>query len=638
MFKRGFLLVISFVLLFSFSVQTANAIENRGAFDIKKFDVGIFVKKDATIEVKETINVSFFQRRHGIFRKIPVRYTDRNGFKYNMKLNNFSVLDEKGHDIEFDKYNEGSDVVLQIGDPNLEIIGDMKYIISYKVQRGMRFFENHDEIYWNPIGVGWPTKIHNASSTVYLEEGIDFSQSHNVCFVGGFGSSDEDCTITSYTNREIEFKANRVLDNFEGLTVAVNFPKGFISEPTTWQYFLFFLSDNWVFLIPILIFGVMLYVWYFRGKELELRRANIAQYGPPDDLTPGEVGYLIKEGYSNNFVSADIVNLAVKGYLAISEVELKIPKILKNIKKISGKINIVIMIVFLIFGASFVSTILKDGGTVISVIPVFVFLGVFMLILFVKGKKTFIRNGDSELVDYEIENLKDWTKAKDLTAHERRLLKGLFASKILGKIKLSDKKKFYAHVQMASNEVVKQIKKKGYFEDSLVNNKVIYIVGGIILGFIMFMIGSATQRLDFFLSAILTAFILIVFGVIMSKKTVKGVAAYWHAKGYENYINVAERYRVEFNEKENIFEKTLPYAMVFGNVDKWARAFEGMTQKEPNWYHSSSGMATFHPATFANNLNSGFAKATTTASASPSSSSFGGSSGGGGGGGGGGSW
>lgn len=625
------------VICFGFFVKDSYAIENRGAFYIKNFNVDIFVNEDSSIEVEEMIDVNFSQRRHGIFRKIPVKYNNDNGFKYNMKLDVISVLDERGNSYKYDEYKEGRDVVLKIGDPNFEVIGDVKYIIHYKVQGGVRFFDDHDEIYWNPIGTGWPTQIFNATSTIYLNERVSGIGDGAVCFTGEFGSKESSCRITSVSNDEVTFEALRALNNYEGMTVAINLPKGVVHEPSGGEKLLMFLADNWGFAIPILLFGGMLYLWYFRGKELELRRANIAQYGPPEKLTPGEVGYLMKESYANHFVAADIVNLAVKGYIEIREISSdKMTLLLGKGKKISKKIRSVIIVVFFVYILFSVIPFVTMGEfhfakLVYTIASVAIFLSFFSIVKRVAKKSNLF-------VDYELENKKDWANAKDLTEHEKRLLKGLFASKVLGKIKLSKKKKFYTHVQIASRKVAEQIKAKGYFENSWVNSKALYVVGGIILGFVMFMIGSATQRLDFILSAILSGLTLIVFGVLMSKKTMKGAEAYWHAKGYKHYIDIAEKYRVQFNEKENIFEKTLPYAMVFGNVDKWAKAFEGMMDKEPSWYHSSSGVGGFRPTTFSNNLSSGFAAAATAASVSPSSSSSGGSSGGGGGGGGGGSW
>lgn len=634
----GILLFVSFFLV---STKDVKGTEDRGAFIITNFDVGIFVKKDAKIEVKETIDVNFSQKRYGIFRKIPVRYTDDNGFKYNMKLKNVLVSDGKGNAFEFSKYDEGSDVVLKIGNPSKELLGDVRYQISYEVQRGMRFFDDHSELYWNPIGVSWPTVIENVSSTVHFEESLIFPKESVVCFTGNFGSKESACQINVLSDRAVEFRATRTLDKFEGLTVGVSIPKGMVTEPTKREYFLLFLADNWAFGIPVIVLLAMFHLWYFKGKELDLKRTIIAQYGPPDKLTPGEMGFLLKEHYSHNFVSADIVNLAVKGFIEIGEVEREGVRfeMLKVASKVAGKGVMVFKIAFMVsMAALMISFFFKEGFSFNLAVPGLIFLGAIFVIFFFNGEKLKQSISSAELADYELENKKDWRVVDDLTAHEKVLMTGLFGGNVLGKVKLSSKKKFYEDVKSASKEVVAQIDSKGYFEKSKYNIKALYVAAGIIFGFGMFFLGSFYQRADFFISAILVAGILIGFGVLMSKKTKKGAEAYWHAIGYQRYIDVAEQHRAEFNEKENIFEKTLPYAMVFGSVDKWAKAFEGITKETPTWYHSSTPGTSFHPAIFAHSLNQNFSTVTSSVSASPSSSSSGGSSGGGGGGGGGGSW
>ncbi len=647
MFKTFFIRTFLLVSVFFIFHGNALAIEDRGAFFITKFDVGIFVKKNAIIEVEEAIDVTFSEERHGIFRKIPVKYTDENGFKYKMRMRNVSVSDGAGHNFEFTKYNEGNDIVLKIGNPDTEVIGPVRYVIRYEIQRGVRFFDDHNEIYWNPIGNGWSTTIENASSTVHFEESLIFPKESLICFTGEFGSRERDCSIRIISDRDVKFSATKLLKEFEGLTIAINIPKGMIDEPSRWEYFISFLVDNWAFIIPIIVLGAMFYIWKYKGKELELKRTIISQYGPPDNLTPGELGFLLKEEYKNNFISADIVNLAVKGYLEIREIGVNglSAEMAKIVKKISSKKTVFFRTFFVIVVIGLVVLFLVKKVFIInpgsSFFGAFIFLVVFLVILFLNLKNfkgRFLLNG---IFDYELENKKDWRNAEELTNHEKVLMEGLFDDNVLGKVKLSKKRNFYQDVNIATKKVEAQIDAKGYFEKSIYNNKSLYIVIGIVSGFGMFFVGAFYQRLDFFISAILVALILIGFGVLMSRKTKKGAEAYWHAIGYQYYIDIAENHRARFYEEENIFEKTLPYAMVFGNVDKWAKAFEGLIKKPPNWYRSDSTNTYFAPAIFASSLNQSFSAVTKSISSPPNSSSSGfsgGSSGGGGGGGGGGSW
>jgi hypothetical protein len=131
----------------------------------------------------------------------------------------------------------------------------------------------------------------------------------------------------------------------------------------------------------------------------------------------------------------------------------------------------------------------------------------------------------------------------------------------------------------------------------------------------------------------------------------KGFEAERKLLGLKLYIQVAEADRINFAnapaKTPELFEKLLPYAMIFGLEKKWAKEFENMYTTPPSWYEGNTGA--FSSLVFVQSISSMSAVTTQAiASSVPSSSSSswggssgsdgGGSSGGGGGGGGGGSW
>jgi uncharacterized membrane protein len=88
-----------------------------------------------------------------------------------------------------------------------------------------------------------------------------------------------------------------------------------------------------------------------------------------------------------------------------------------------------------------------------------------------------------------------------------------------------------------------------------------------------------------------------------------------------------------------VYERLLPYAMLFGIEKEWAKQFAALYAEQPEWYH---GTGTFNAVLFASAMHD-FSVASSQSFTSPSSSSSsgmggGGFSGGGGGGGGGGGW
>ena len=128
----------------------------------------------------------------------------------------------------------------------------------------------------------------------------------------------------------------------------------------------------------------------------------------------------------------------------------------------------------------------------------------------------------------------------------------------------------------------------------------------------------------------------------MPRRTLAGAEAKRYALGLKEFLVSQER-ELEFQEENYfLFEKLLPYAIVFGVAKIWAGKFAHITKYQPDWYQSSGGRV-FTPMVLTNrlekNLASMQASYTPTRSSSGFSSGFsGGSSGGGFGGGGGGSW
>jgi hypothetical protein len=147
---------------------------------------------------------------------------------------------------------------------------------------------------------------------------------------------------------------------------------------------------------------------------------------------------------------------------------------------------------------------------------------------------------------------------------------------------------------------------------------------------------------------VLAGLVLLAFAHRMPARTAKGRAALRRTLGFRQYIATAEANQLKFEEGEDIFSRYLPYAIVFHEAERWAKAFAsigaattasggGVTTPALLWY---SGPAGWDVGSLTDSLSS-FASSTGSAMAeAPVSSGSGGSSfsGGGFGGGGGGSW
>ena len=138
---------------------------------------------------------------------------------------------------------------------------------------------------------------------------------------------------------------------------------------------------------------------------------------------------------------------------------------------------------------------------------------------------------------------------------------------------------------------------------------------------------------------ILGAVLLLVTASRMPARTAKGTAMLRRVRGFRTVIETAETHMSQWAEKELVFTRFLPFAIVFGCTDRWAKAFEALgVQPDTSWYVSPNPFVFAH---FAHSMD-GFAVTTGgTIASTPSGSgssgfSGGGFSGGGGGGGGGG--
>jgi len=215
----------------------------------------------------------------------------------------------------------------------------------------------------------------------------------------------------------------------------------------------------------------------------------------------------------------------------------------------------------------------------------------------------------------------------------------LFSYKAHTEVLLSSLKNNFISSAKKISEACKNklIEKKLITAQGLKYQKIFITIGAIILG--LYFSGLLTILS---LALIPSAIILIVFSYLMARRTPEGAELNWQIKGFKLYMNTAEKYRQQFNEKENIFEKFLPYAMIFGLTKEWTKKIKQIygedyfTNYHPIWFVGAN-LASFDVDNFVSNINS-ISKNISSHTGSSSGFGGGGFSGGGGGGGGGGGW
>ncbi len=240
------------------------------------------------------------------------------------------------------------------------------------------------------------------------------------------------------------------------------------------------------------------------------------------------------------------------------------------------------------------------------------------------AQKGFLRIEEREKKDFYLVKRKNYASDTSLLAHQKYFLEKLFADE--DEVRIKDAK-LYDSVQKTTGMIYTDLVTQNFFPKNPNSTRIFYSVIG----------GLALPTLN-----LLLAFCAFAFGRNMPKKTAIGAEAANVAKSLKNFLTSQERQLAFQAKNQMMFEKLLPYAIAFGVEKIWAKRFEDIKMRQPDWYHGYGG-GYYTSSVWVSSMNSSFSSfrsaATPTSSSSGFSSGFsGGSSGGGGGGGGGGSW
>ena len=545
---------------------------------IKRFDAAIAVGRDGVVDVTESIAVEFTGKWNGIFRTVPVEYRTPQGFNWTLRLDLASVTDQNGTPLEVEASRERHYVKYKIRVPGAEN-ATRTVVIRYRARNGLRFFDDHDELYWNITGDEWEVPIEAATARIELPAGAAGIRA--IAFNGVYGSTARDATV-EIAGTTVHIAMPHRLEFHEGLTAVVGWNKGLVAEPTELDRTFGFLATNWPLAIPIPVFILMFALWRRVGRDP--RKLPVAvQYEPPASLTPAEAGTLMDYSADMRDITATVVDLAVRGHLRIEE---------KDEPALFG----------LTTRREYVFRRLEpsDGAKRLEDHERRILTGIF------EGGKTEI-----ELSDLKNEFYRHLPPIKE-SIFERLVGRGLYRSH-------PDK--------LRSNWRV------GAFAFAL-----LVIGAGAVFGAKM-----GLTPVPFFVAALLSGLIILAFGQAMPARTAAGARALERVLGFEEFLERVEKDRLERVVKTpEMFERFLPYAMAFGVERKWARAFQDIYREPPKWYVGSNATS-FDLGGFSTRLSDLSDRTGSVLSSAPRSSggsgfSSGGSSGGGSGGGGGGGW
>jgi len=586
---------------------------------IRSFDARYVIEESGAVGITEEITADFgSEQRHGIFRDIRVRqkHNDDSNRLYN--ITGISVTDGL-LPVQFEVSEEGANLRIKIGDPDVLVSGSQRYAISYTLNGALNSFDDHDELYWNVTGYEWEVTINEPSATVSAPgPGIQ----RVTCYEGPTGST-ETCE-SSFDETSASFQAGSALPPGSELTVVVGLRKGLVEvappvlvdanenvlEQARDMFKLSAATIPLTGIVGLAVLAAMGRQWWVAGRDrwfgdmyyvhenppedtkpLLARETVVVEYTPPAvgrgrRMRPAEIGLLLDERADTLDVSATIVDLAVRRHILIKELP-------------------------------------KEG-----------IFGVF-------------KSQDYELVRQPgVEETSSSGSRDGLLSYEDRLKDALFEAG--DTVKLSElKNKFHDDLTEVKSdlygEAVQSLKLFPANPDTVrkayrVVGVVIAIVGGVSAYLLGKAFGAGLLGVPIVAGGVLLFFL----APLMPRRTAQGQLLYRRCLGFRLYMTKAETERQSFAEKANLFEEYVPYAIIYGCVKKWAKAFEGLGLEErgTNWYVGRRGFAV---ATFADSLGD-FSEsisgvmASTPGGSGGSGFGGGGSAGGGGGGGGGGSW
>jgi hypothetical protein len=567
-------------------------------WEITSFNATYRVNADRTIDVVELISVDFGAlQKHGIYREIPIRYRrvakagmPLDAGRVTVDLTLRGVTNDRGEAQQVE-VTRGERVRIRIGSPDVTVMGPQVYMIRYQLESGVGFFAGHDELYWQVTGTEWPVPIREATARVIVPAGGAATDSAWTawCYAGWAESnSNERCTAQVAAGQEFTFASGR-LDPGEGLTLVAGFPKGLVIEPTAADVTRERVATWWPVAVPFLIFLTMYRQWHRRGREPHVG-SIVAQWKIPSDMRPGAAGVLLDQRADMDDIVATLLDLAVRGYIRIREVEPE---------------NILAAL-----GDSFLGKALKSLGV---------------------GKN-----------DWSIERTEK--PVTDLLFYEREVLDALLEGK-QSRVMSDLHNDFYKHLPNLHTVMYAEVVRQGWFVQSPEKVRQRWLVFGLLVLIAGVVAGIALHNAVLAIGTVLGGIVMIGFSNSMPAMTESGAKQWAAIKGLEEYIRRAEKVELESRQgpqrTTELFETLLPYAVALDASDIWVDQFASVLASTPPTWYVGTNMHAFNVSSFRSGLSGFQTAATRTMGSSPGSSSGGGgggSVGGGGGGGGGGSW
>lgn len=643
-------------------IQASQAQTEARSYYYDKIKTEIMLNPDTTFDVTETQTYYFKGTYNQGWRSIPLKKVSN--------INNVEVFDgQTGKPLvhsfrRLNKLSPGSwdkyTYFQQNGNLNIEWYYNATdvtriWIIKYKIQGGLTFNKNNDQLYWN-IFSDYDVPVKQAQAVINLPQNYPEEKIHFTAY----RSNTEKNSQTSFIYEGTKLFINGFdFAPGEAFTIDLDWPTGAVDRTAFW---INLAKQNYGFIVGFIIilisFISILIYWLKTEVWLTGRGTVIPIYEPPQNLTPAQMQVILKEKTDEKGLPATIVDLANKGFLTIEENPGN-----KILKKIAGSNSLIIKLIILglLLNISVLPFLTRYFHLNFNTATIWLYGYFFILIFFRLRILSYLDKSDYRL--YPTEKFIKYKDSSELKPYELKLLKALVEGRVCFSTK--EARKWSGTAKMNLTREIKKVKKeilKNTEEETLAFAKppskeiykqiafVVIFVFGFFVSQLMIKIGGVPQWTYIILTILISLSAFIFFVKFETALNQKGRELKEEILGFKLFLYTAERYRMQ-NLTPEMFEKYLPYAIAFGIEKYWAKAFKEINMTEPNWYHNSNfvGSATiggtpnfsagnFSASVFSASFVSSFSSAFNNSGAGGTSGggAGGGSAGGGGGGGGGG--
>lgn len=524
-----------------------------------EYEVNVDVHENNSYDFEESLNIFYVTPHHGIYRYIPI-----NG----SRISNIRVPD-----YEYETYTQNGNDVIKIGSGSYTLTGDNEYKIYYRLSMYDDENSEKDMMLINVIPADWDTDIAYAHGVVTLPKDTDLSKVQ--VFSGPYGTEGNEDNVqieTDEASRTIRFSAND-LPSRHGITITTELPQGYwvgaqeFGKLSPFMIFFAFLGPLGAFIL-----------WWLYGRDDHL--VKTLEFYPPDELSPGELGYIIDGRADKEDIVSSIVYLADKGYISIEE---------------GG-------------GSEFIFTALKEPGYEMPGFVRTIYDGIFKSGRRDRAVSYDLGTGFGEKFQQATSQLAAMYRGSEAIIKPESRIARIWAavSAIMPIYAFSSWQSSYgsqtanfaliwasAHVLIATwlmCSVYDRIRTSSKVRTVLKILAAIWFftvgLNVIIFDFDAVLSSGKIKMIIMTAMLVLGTLISMFFSVISIARTSKATELLGKTLGFRDFIKTAELDKIQelVEADPGYFFHIIPYAYVFGLTDKWIKKFENIPITQPSWY------------------------------------------------------